>query len=217
MPDPRRLSRLERLDGRIKLLLLLAGCFACQYMPPLLLPLWLLLLASPFMAKETRTIGNGRMLRGGAYFIGFWLAMTMGSSLLAGDGWRAAAATALPLGGKLLAFTLLGVLYVGVASPMETGRAAAWCLRPLLGRGAWKPALAVALTAWFLPVTLRLAAEVLSGMRARGLRLSWRKKGVLLAGTSLRILERRAAELAAGLASRRLDDWRSWSGARSRM
>lgn len=209
IPPP---SRASRLDGRIKLLLLLAGCLLCQYSPQYLMPLWLVALGALFALKEMRTAGILRMLRAGLYFVAFWLAMSMGSDLLAGKDWREAAGTALPLGAKLLALALIGIAYVGLASPVETGRAAAWFLRPFLGRRAWKPALAIALTSWFLPLTLRLAADVLAGMRARGLRLRWREKAVLVVGTSLRILERQAAELAVGLASRRLDDWRSWTG-----
>jgi hypothetical protein len=93
---------------------------------------------------------------------------------------------------------------------METGRAAAWYMRPVIGRYAWKPALAIALTAWFLPQTLRLASDVSAAIRARGLELPWRKKALLILGTSLRILEHKAGELAVGLASRRLDDGRTW-------
>jgi biotin transport system permease protein len=100
--------------------------------------------------------------------------------------------------------------FVGLTTPMETGRAAAWFLRPFLGHAAWKPALCIALTAWFLPLTMRLSGQVRSGMRSRGLRLPWRRRVILLVGASLRILEKTAGEVAVGLASRRLDDWRSW-------
>lgn len=150
------------------------------------------------------------MLRSGLVFIAFWLAMTAGSDWVLGKGAGKAIVAALPLCGRLLALTLVGVVFVGLSSPLETGRAAAWFMRPLLGRRVWKPALGIALTAWFLPLTLRVAGEVRAGLRARGLTLPLWKRLFLMAGAGLRILERTAGELAVGLASRRLDDWRSW-------
>lgn len=203
-------GRLRRLDGRVKIILLVAACFLCQYLPESWLIPWLAALAALFLIRDMRAAGITAMLRGGLYFILFWLAMTIGSDLLAGKTLQNAVSASLPLGGRLLSLTLVGMAFVGLSSPLETGRAAAWFLRPFVGQRAWKPALAIALTAWFLPQTLRLAGEVSAGMRARGLRLPLRTRLFLLVGTSLRILERKAAELAVGLASRRLDDWRSW-------
>lgn len=207
-PSP---SPLRRMDGRIKLLLLLAACFVCQYVPETLLPLWLLALAGLFAVREMRSAGVMTMLRGAAFFIAFWLVMKMGTDILwDGMAWRAALRGALPLCGRLAALTLVGMAFIGLSSPMETGRAAAWFIRPLAGRRVWKPALAVALVAWFLPLTLRLAGDVNAGMRARGLRLPFFKRVFVIIGTALRILEHKAEEIAVGLASRRLDDYRSW-------
>lgn len=209
MPEDRE-PLVRRIDGRLKLLLLIAACFLCQYVPEAFLPVWLAALAALFLIPDMRRGGIRAMFFGGLYFMAFWMIMTVGSDLLAGKPLLDALAAALPLGGRLLALTLVGMAFVGLATPMETGRAAAWYMRPFLGHAAWKPALCIALTAWFLPLTLRLSGQVRAGMRARGLRLPWRRRAFLLVGTSLRILERTAAELAVGLASRRLDDWRSW-------
>lgn len=249
-------GRLRRLDGRPKLLLLIAACFVCQYLPGAWMPLWLAVLSCLFLSREMRVSGVLAMLRGGLYFVGFWFLMKAGMDWLWGTDPRSAVLDALPLAGRLLALTLVGMAFVGLSSPMETGRAFAWFIRPLsekhlwlvslplalaawflpsvagmdvrvpafaaavalplfrfaIGGNAWKLALAVALTAWFLPLTLRLAADVAAGMRARGLRLPWRKKALVVVGTSLRILEHKAWELAVGLASRRLDDCRTWEG-----
>lgn len=245
---------LRRLDGRAKLLLLIAACFVCQYLPAAWLPLWLALLSCLFFAREMRAAAIVSMLRGGLYFVGFWFLMKAGMDWLWGAELRPAVLDALSLAGRLLSLTLVGMAFVGLSSPMETGRALAWFIRPLsegrvwlaapllaaaawflpsvaevdlrvpaiaaaialplfrfgVGNNAWKLALAVALTAWFLPLTLRLAADVAAGMRARGLALPWRKKALVVVGTSLRILEHKAQELAVGLASRRLDDYRTW-------
>lgn len=214
MADSRRKSpppgMLARLDGRLKILLMLAACFAGQYLPLGWLAVWVGILGCLLAVPDVRRGRVRGMLRAGVVYILFWLAMTVGSHVAMGGAWRESALDAIPLGLRLLALTLTGIVYIGVSMPLETGRAVAWFLHPLLGRRAWKPALLVALTAWFLPLTLRLAGQVRAGMRARGLRLPWRRRAFLLVGTSLRILERIASELAVGITSRRLDDWRSW-------
>lgn len=208
IPPPR--SAKFTLDGRIKLLMLIASCFLCQYVPVALLPVWIIFLLCLFIPEKRRNTTFWIMLRAGLVFIVFWLAMTLGSDLLGGKIWSEAVWAALPLGGRLLALTLTGILYVGCASPVETGKAAAWFLRPVLGNAAWRPALGIALTAWFLPQALRLSGDIRAAMKARGVKLPLRKKAALLVGTALRILEDKADELAVGLASRRLDDSRSW-------
>lgn len=210
LPAPSRNSFARRLDARIKLALLLASCFVSQYLPENLLPFWLGLLGLLFLLPETRSGAAGSMLRGGLFFTLFWLMMKTGSDMFGGKEIVASLVAGLPLAGRLLALTLIGAVFTAVASPLAIGRAVAWYLSPALGRKAWKPALAIALTAWFLPQTLRVIADILAAMRARGLRLSWRRKAFLLAGALLRILERRADELAVGLASRGLDDSRSF-------
>ncbi len=208
MPSP---SLPRRLDSRIKLALLIAACFASQSLPADLLPPWLAALGCLFLAGEMRRAEPLAMLRGGLGFTLFWLFMKTASDWLGGAGWADSLAGSLPLAGRLAAFTAVGVAFAAFSPPVETGRAVAWFLSPLAGKQAWKPALAVALTAWFLPQILRLIPAMLEGVRARGLeRLPWRKKAVLLVGASLRVLERRAGELAVGLASRRLDDHRTW-------
>lgn len=203
-------GRLRRLDARLKLLLLLAACFCTQYLPLAWLPAWLLLLQTLFLQRELRTAGVTAMVRGGVIFVLFWLLFKAGADALWGIDWRESLLGGLPLAVRLLCLVLIGTVHVGLSSPLETGSAVAWCLRPLAGERAWKPALAVALTAWFLPQTLRLAGRILEAARARGLRLPWHRKALLVVGTSLRLLEARARELAVGLASRRLDDGRSW-------
>lgn len=198
------------LDGRLKLVLLIASCFVSQYLPAPFLPVWLAALAALFIPKKKRGRNLRFMLHGGLIFILFWLMMTIGSDLIGGKGWKESFLLALPLGARLLALTLVGIAYVEYASPIETGRAAAWFLKPILGTNAWRPALAIALTAWFLPQSLRLSSDIRLAMQARGLQLSWWKRATLLLGASLRILEQKADHLAIALASRRLDDHRSW-------
>ena len=201
----------RRLDARLKLPLLLAACFATQHLPDALLFPWLAILASLFVVPELRRSGPRGIVRGGLVFALFWLTMKTVFDWLGGLALADSLAGALPLAGRLAALTTIGAAFTGLTSAVETGRAASWFLTPLTGGRVWKPALAVALTVWFLPQTIRLASAVSAGLRARGLEaLPWRKKALLLVGTSLRILERKAGELAVGLASRRLDTPQAW-------
>lgn len=199
-----------RLDGRLKILLLLAACAVSQRLPAMWLPVWLAGLACLFAIREARSRWVLGMARGGVVFALFWLAMKALTDWWGGQPIAQALWGGLPLAGRLLALTLAGALFAGLSSPLETGRAVAWGLRPVMGRRAWKPALMVALVAWFLPLTLRLAGEIGTAIRARGLRLSWWRRVVLTVGTALGILFRKADDLALGLASRRLDDERVW-------
>ncbi len=197
---------LRRLDGRIKMLMLIAACFVTQYIADIWLPLWLALLACLFTVREMRT---GRVLalaRGAFWFTLFWLVMKVGSDLMGGKEPMEALLGGLPLAGRLAALSIIGMAFIGLSSPIETGRAFAWFIKPLAGKWAWKPALVIALTAWFLPITLRLAGDVAGSIRSRGLIMPWRKKVLLIIGTALRILEHTAAELAVGLVSRRVGD-----------
>jgi ABC-type cobalt transport system, permease component CbiQ and related transporters len=203
-------GRIRRLDARIKLLALIVLCFATQYSPDVFLPLWLGALALLFFIREMRSETVRPLARGAFGFILFWLVMKIGSDMAGGAPAMDAIVLALPLGERLLALSVIGMAFVGLSSPIETGRAVAWCIGPVLGKEAWKPALVIALTAWFLPMTLRLAGDVTKSIRARGLVMPRRKRIVVIIGTALRILEKRAAELAVGLASRRVDDYRTW-------
>ncbi|MCC8191414.1 MAG: hypothetical protein LIP77_12405 [Planctomycetes bacterium] len=209
-PPPDRRNWLRRLDGRWKLAGLLAACLTGQYLPLTWLPLWLALLVAGLGAGVRRAEAERIMLRAGVRFLLFWFAVQVVNDRLWGADWSAAVQTAVPPMGRLLALVLAGILFAGSSSPMETGRAVAWFLRPLLGKRAWQPALVVALTAWFLPLTLRLASDVGASIRARGLRLGWWRRLLVTTGTAIRVLEHTAREVAVGLASRRLDDYRSW-------
>ncbi len=202
--------RAEKMDARGKLLLLVAACFVNQYLPVPWLVLWVAVLAGLLSVPAVRRGGPAGMVRAGAHFILFWLAMTAGSDVLLGKALVPSVQAALPLGLRLFGFTLVGVLFLAVSDPMEMGRAVAWFLRPVLGDGAWRPGLGLALVTWFLPVTLRVSGDIGAGIRARGLRIPPHRRLFLTAGTALRILEDMAGELAVGIASRRLDDPRSW-------
>ena len=201
---------LRRLDARLKILLLMAACFVTQYLPDELILSWLAALAWLFVTREMRSARIRGMLRGAVAFVLFWVAMKTVSDVIGGMNIIDALAGAAPIGGRLAALSLIGMGFTALSSPVEIGRAVAWYLRFLIGDRAWKPALAVALTAWFLPQTLRLAGQARASIQSRGLKLSWWKRVYVVVGTALRILDGKASELAVALASRRLDDGLAW-------
>ncbi|MCC8179534.1 MAG: energy-coupling factor transporter transmembrane protein EcfT [Planctomycetes bacterium] len=208
--NPSGPSVLTRLDGRIKILLMLASCLFTQYLPPRYYPIWLAVLLCLFANKEMRTVRIRQMARGGIWFILFWLAVKSVSDYFGGATPTAAFLGAAPFALRLAALTLIGMAFTAFSSPPEIGRAVAWYIRPVAGKHAWKPAVVVSLTAWFLPQALRLPAQVAEAVRARGIALPWWRKIVIIAGTTLRILRRQADAAAIGLASRRLDQDTAW-------
>lgn len=206
MPDsPRPFVQPARLDARIKLLLLLTASFITQYQPDWFLPIWLLGLSGLFAHREMRTSAAIAMVRGGAVFAAVWFMMLFIYLLWSGAVAADAARYALSMAARLLALALAGAAFARLSPPIDTGRAASWFLRPFLGRHAWKAGLSLALVAWFLPTALRLLGEVNAAMKMRRIKTGWRKKSLLLCGTALRLMEKKAWELALGLTSRELD------------
>lgn len=207
MPDA-PLHTPRRVDARLKLILLLVASFITQYQAEWFLPFWLLLLCGLFIHPEMRTLEARRMLRGGLVFSLFWFVMVMAYLAWDMDGNVTAAAwLALPMTLRILALTIAGTAFVRLASPLESGRAAAWFLRPFIGRRAATAGLALALVAWFLPIALRLVGDINASLKARHVRLGLLRKVFLVSGTALRLMEKKAWELALGISSRKLEEF----------
>lgn len=209
--DTGPLRPVRRLDARCKLALLLAGSFFIQYLPPWCLIPWIALLCLFYLHREMRTAEAAAMTRGAAIFTAIWFVLLYLYLLWqAGGGWLAAFWQALPFTGRLAAWALLGIAFTRLSPPVETGKAVAWFVRPLFGRHAWKAGLGMALVAWFLPLGLHLVADINASIRMRRIRLGWRRRAYLVTGTALRLMEKKAWELAVGIASRRLDEDKAW-------
>lgn len=162
------------------------------------------------MPRDMRTVRMRGLLRGGVFFVLFWFVLKTGADWMEGVAVATAARAALPMAARLLALAGIGMAFVGLSSPMELGKALVWYLRPVFGKNAWKPALVVALTSWFLPITLQLAGQVADTVRARGLRLGLWRRMYYTVGAALRVLLGKADQLAVGIASRRLDGDEGW-------
>jgi hypothetical protein len=198
----------KKLDARLKLVLLLVVSFITQYQAEWFLPLWLVLLCGLFIHPEMRTLEARRMLRGGLVFSLFWFVMVAAYLVwdMGGDA-AAAARLALPMTIRILSLAIAGTAFVRLSSPLESGRAAAWFLRPFIGRRAATAGLALALVAWFLPIALRLVGDISASLKARHVRLGLFRKAFLVSGTALRLMEKKAWELALGISSRKMEDF----------
>jgi energy-coupling factor transporter transmembrane protein EcfT len=199
-----------RLDPRLKILFPLGGSILTQYLGGACLAAWLAALCLLLPLRDLRTRTAVRLLRGGAAFGVFWFFAQMLASLFNGKGVADSALDALPFTARLLALAILGIAFVSVTPPAQTGKAATWYLRPFAGEKAWKAGLALALAGWFLPKCLDLVARTGDAARARGLALAWRDRMRFGVGTTVRILEKQAELLADGLAARRLDSPEVW-------
>ncbi len=196
----------DKLDARIKLLLLLAASFITQYQAEWFLPIWLVLVCGLFIHPEMRTMEARRMLRGGVVFSLFWFLMVVAYLVWDMDGNLTGAAwQALPMTLRILTLTIAGTAFVRLTSPLESGKAAAWFLRPFLGKRAATVGLALALVAWFLPIALRLVGDINASLKARHVKLGLFRKIFLVSGTALRLMEKKAWELALGICSRKVD------------
>ncbi|MDR0361896.1 MAG: hypothetical protein LBJ46_04315 [Planctomycetota bacterium] len=215
MPDRKSTSShaggtARRLDARLKVLLLLGCSILTQYLDGLQAAVWLAFLCCLFLLRDLRTGMAMRLFRGGAVFAAFWFLVQFFASAFDGVELVAAAEEALPFAGRLIALVVLGIAFVSLTPPVQTGKAVTWFLTPFLRGNAWKAGLALALVSWFLPNCLGLVGKAGDAARMRGLALPVRTRARLAVGAALRTLETQADLIALGLASRRLDRPRVW-------
>ena len=70
---------------------------------------------------------------------------------------------------RLLVLMSTALALTSLTSPRSLGLALTWLLRPFAGRHAWKPALALALMAQYLPQIHRISGQTRTSARSRGL------------------------------------------------
>jgi len=106
--------------------------------------------------------GGGKMVRSLLSFVFFWVAVKLVLDGLSGVPVEAMVRDAGQLAVRLVALVMLGLGLALSSSARALGLAAAWALRPFLGRErAWRIALALSLMVHFLPTCL----SILSGVR----------------------------------------------------
>lgn len=122
-----------------------------------------------------------------------------------------------PLEDALLLFLrLLTLMAAALAlalhlSPRSLALAVTWFLRPLAGKNAWKPALALALMAQYLPRIHHISAQTRLAARSRGLPDSGLAYWRIALPQVIRLLSQSAWGRAVGIVSRGLDCPEAWS------
>lgn len=172
------------------------------------------LLREPGANRDRTRIGlhGSGLLRLGLMFVGMWTAVKFAMLLWEADWiyapWQLAEAGLLGL--RLAALLAIGVALTVLTSPLSLCRAAAWTLRPLLGKRAWEPALALALMLHCFPLIWGTAGRIRLAMRCRQLSLSRRQQALLFLQTLLRTLASGTWTQTLAIAARDLDRDEAW-------
>lgn len=151
------------------------------------------------------------MVRRLLFFVLLWTAVKIGLDLVSGLALRAAG-----LAGLILAVRLSGLLLLGLALALSTstralGMAAAWALRPVVGRErAWRTALSLALMVHFLPLCLATMEQVSSAFRQRCPRGGLSRRLTVVPLAVIRNLGQKTWSQTLAVAGRGLDDASAW-------
>lgn len=203
-PDPRPIALLCLVFGVLTWQTSPLGA-ACH------LIFFLLLMGLAPQRARPALLGTG-LWRSGLAFVGLWTGVKLGM-LWWDAGWAfapAMLAEAGELGLRLAALLAIGVALTALVSPPALCRAVAWALRPLLGRRAWEPALALALMLHFVPLIWETAGRIRLAMRCRQLPASRRRRTLLFLQSLLRALAQRTWTQTLAIAARDLDCEEAW-------
>lgn len=212
-PDLRRrvAARIRALDPRVAILLAgVAGILTWQSgvvglsIYALALVVLLGILSAPASIEA-------KVLRSYAVFVAFWLVLKLALDFLRDGIGAAALADAALLGFRLFVLLCVGLILTLLASPRALGLALAWYARPLLGRRAWRVALALSLMVHFLPMAWGVAATARETISRRCPELPWRRRALLLPQTTIRVLSQKTWEQTLAIAARGLDSAPAWS------
>ena len=154
---------------------------------------------------------NRSVVRTYAAFVLLWMAVKFLFEILDGAGPAAAALRATDLGLRLLVLLLLGLALALSTSPRSLGLAAAWLLRPVLGKRAWRAALSLSLMVHFLPLVWQTFSTVQRTIALRARSASWPRRLNLMAQASLRALSQKTWDQTVALAARGLDAPEAWT------
>lgn len=152
---------------------------------------------------------NARAARAYLIFAALWTAVKLGLDLWAGLEFTRALAGSALLGGRLAVVLLIGLVLAQSTSARSLGLALAWFMRPVLGRRAWKAALALALMIHFLPLAWSASDGVRLGMRTRG-ELPWKKRLIVFPAALLSRLAGATWDQTLAVAARGLDRPEAW-------
>lgn len=196
-------------DARIKVLLALVfGILTWNAGWPglILYALALLYLASTlsgFMAA------NRRAAKAFIIFAALWTLVKFGLDIWMGLAPAPALAGSALLGARLMIVLLIGLVLAQSTSARGLGLALSWLLRPILGKRAWKAALALALMIHFLPLAWFASDGVRLGMKTRG-DISRRRRLIVYPTAVLSRLAGKTWRQTVAVAARGLDRPEAW-------
>jgi biotin transport system permease protein len=144
------------------------------------------------------------------WFAGVWAGLKLGAELLSGQPVAIAMALAGELGLRLAVLMLLGLALAASSSPRRLGLGLAWFLRPFLGAGTWRIALALSLMIHYLPLVWTSLERLSTVMTVRTVRRSWFQRVVLGFSVLLRSLSLSTWRQTVALAVRGLDRPEAW-------
>jgi len=201
-------DRLAALDPRLKTLAaLIIGLSAWRSGWQGLL-FYALVLVPVFLAPSRRQ--NLRALKAYALFAGFWVALKLALDLVTGIPPESAVRESAWLAARLAVVLCAGLALALTTSPRSLGLALAWALRPVLGRRAWKAALALALTVHFIPLAWLTLSQTRQTIARRLPEIPRRRKTMLLVQAGLRNMTLYSWDQALAVSARGLDRAEAW-------
>lgn len=200
------------MDPRIKLGLALALGLCSWRLSPAGLAVALALVGLGWLGVGRSRRSTFPLARTYLTFVFFWTLVQCVFAVIGGVPFEVAAQHSLLFGVRLLSLVFTGLVLAAGTSTRALGMAAAWAVRPILGRRAWKMALGLALVVHFLPMSLQTLRTARTSVRRRlGRKAGWR--GVLFTvRTALRQLGEQSWRQALALACRGLDHPEAWEG-----
>jgi biotin transport system permease protein len=153
---------------------------------------------------------NRRAARAFIAFAAIWTAVKFGLDIFSGVTWLNALRESALLGTRLMVVLLIGLVLAQSTSPQKLGMALSWLLRPVLGRRAWKTALALALMIHFLPLAWFASDGVGMGIKTRGPGITKRKRLILFPTALLSRLALKTWSQTLAVSARGLDRPEAW-------
>lgn len=224
-------------DPRLCLVLTMVMSVSAWSAPPFSLFLYLAVMGAIWVSCRLWLTAPPKALRSACRFSLFWALCAFlvdGSSLVPALWAHAAAATpdAAPLAVgvptlgaegitlarvsallflRLFSLMLAALILTSLCSPRSLGLALTWFLRPFCREHAWKPALALALMAQYLPLILQALHTTRTAFRSRGLPAHGLRYWLRALPHTFRLLADRTYSQAVAVISRGLDTEAAWN------
>ncbi len=204
------LAILVRLDPRIKILSTIVLSVLSWRSGIIGLGCYFFVLVALCYQLRSSLPGQRQVLKSYGWFLLLWSVAKVGVDLWSGLSVEVAVSGAGLLAFRLTCLLLAGLVLALSTSPRQLGMALTWFLRPVMGRRAWKGALAFALMVHFLPITWLTLAQVREAVNRRCPGLGLFRRMLLMGQCALRNLGQKTWNQTLAVACRRLDNQDAW-------